>query len=225
MGETSKVGISASKVVALIGALVVIQVSIAYFYSGNVINILYGVIGLIFVAIIFMSLEIVDLKKANISYYWWILLIIGALLILFGYLVGSGYLAGILVLIAALLELLSQKKTYSASKIVALIGACYAIYESIMLFLSGSIALAIVGIVFAIVLILTLPAKIDIKIPYAWWVVLIIGFVIFTYVANDSGIIIMVAFILIIGFVIFTYVANDSGIIIMVAFILILMAY
>jgi hypothetical protein len=197
MGETSKVGISASKVVALIGALVVIQVSIAYFYSGNVINILYGVIGLIFVAIIFMSLEIVDLKKANISYYWWILLIIGALLILFGYLVGSGYLAGILVLIAALLELLSQKKTYSASKIVALIGACYAIYESIMLFLSGSIALAIVGIVFAIVLILTLPAKIDIKIPYAWWVVLIIGFVIFTYVANDSGIIIMVAFILI----------------------------
>jgi hypothetical protein len=197
MGETSKVGISASKVVALIGALVVIQVSIAYFYSGNVINILYGVIGLIFVAIIFMSLEIVDLKKANISYYWWILLIIGALLILFGYLVGSGYLAGILVLIAALLELLSQKKTYSASKIVALIGACYAIYESIMLFLSGSIALAIVGIVFAIVLILTLPAKIDVIIPYAWWVVLIIGFVIFTYVANDSGIIIMVAFILI----------------------------
>lgn len=197
MGETSKVGISASKVVALIGALVVIQVSIAYFYSGNVINILYGVIGLIFVAIIFMSLEIVDLKKANIPYYWWILLIIGALLILFGYLVGSGYLAGILVLIAALLELLSQKKTYSASKIVALIGACYAIYESIMLFLSGSIALAIVGIVFAIVLILTLPAKIDVIIPYAWWVVLIIGFVIFTYVANDSGIIIMVAFILI----------------------------
>ena len=197
MGETSKVGISASKVVALIGALVVIQVSIAYFYSGNVINILYGVIGLIFVVIIFMSLEIVDLKKVNIPYYWWILLIIGALLILFGYLAGSGYLAGILVLIAALLELLSQKKTYSASKIVALIGACYAIYESIMLFLSGSIALAIVGIVFAIVLILTLPAKIDIKIPYAWWVVLIIGFVIFTYVANVSGTIIMVAFILI----------------------------
>ena len=198
MGETSKVGISASKVVALIGALVVIQVSIAYFYTGNVINILYGVIGLIFAAIIFMSLEIVDLKKANIpAYYWWILLIIGALLILFGYLAGSGYLAGILVLIAALLELLSQKKTYSASKIVALIGACYAIYESIMLFLSGSIALAIVGIVFAIVLILTLPAKIDIIIPYAWFVVLIIGFVIFTYVANDSGIIIMVAFILI----------------------------
>ena len=200
MGETSKVGISASKVVALIGALVVIRVSISYFYSGNVINILYGVIGLIFVVIIFMSLEIIDLKKARVPFLWWILLIIGALLILFGYLAASGYLAGILVLIAALLELLSQKKTYAESKIVALIGACYLIYESEMLLLSGSpinIALSIVGFVFAIILFLTLQDKIDIKVPYAWWVVLLIGFVIYTWVTPVSGTIIMVAFILI----------------------------
>ncbi|GAH53801.1 unnamed protein product, partial [marine sediment metagenome] len=127
--ETTKVGISASKVVALIGALVVIQVSISYFYTSDVLNILYGVIGLIFAAIIFISLEIVDTKKVKIPYFWWVLLIIGVLLILFGYLAGSSYLAGVLVLIAALLEFLSQKKTYAESKIVALIGACYLIYE------------------------------------------------------------------------------------------------
>jgi len=197
MGETTKVGISASKVVALIGALVVIQVNISYFYTSNVLNILYGVIGLIFAAIIFISLEIVDTKKVKIPYFWWVLLIIGVLLILFGYLAGSSYLAGILILIAALLEFLSQKKTYAESKFVALIGACYLIYESIMLFLSASIALSIVGFVFAIILILTLQTNIDVKVPFAWWVVLIIGFVVFTYVANVSGTIIMVAFILI----------------------------
>jgi len=200
MGETSKVGISASKVVALIGALVVIQVCIGYFATGDPLNILYGIIGLIFAAVIFISLEIVDLKKVKIPYLWWVLLIIGVLLILFEFAVGPSYLGGILVLIAALLEFLSQKKTYAESKIVALIGACYLIYESVLLFLSGSptsIALSIVGFVFAIVLILTLQDKIDVKIPYAWWVVLIIGFVVFTWVTPVSGTIIMVAFILI----------------------------
>ena len=196
MGETTKVGISASKVVALIGALVVIQVSISYFYTSNV-NILYGVIGLIFAAIIFISLEIVDTKKFKVPFLWWVLGLIGVLLILFGYLAGSSYLAGILVLIAALLEFLSQKKTYAESKIVALIGAIYLIYESVMLFLSASIALSIVGFVFALLLILTLQNNIDIRVPYAWWVVLIIGFVVFTWVTTISGTIIMVAFILI----------------------------
>jgi hypothetical protein len=46
------------------------------------------------------------------------------------------------------------------------------------------------------ILLLTLFDKIDIKIPYSWWVVLIIGFVIFTWVSGVSGTIIMVAFIL-----------------------------
>ena len=59
------------------------------------------------------------------------------------------------------------------------------------------IARGIVGIIFAIILLLTLYDKIDIKIPYAWWVVLIIGFVIFTWISGVSGTIIMVAFILI----------------------------
>ena len=66
MGETSKVGISASKVVALIGALVVIQASIGYLATADVLNILYGIIGLIFAAVIFISLDIVDFKKVKI---------------------------------------------------------------------------------------------------------------------------------------------------------------
>ncbi len=97
---------------------------------------------------------------------------------------------------AAILEFLSQKKSYAPSKIVAVIGAGYLIYESIMFILRGNIALAIVGIIFGIILLLTLFDKIDIKIPYSWWVVLIIGFVIFTWVSGVSGTIIMVAFIL-----------------------------
>ncbi len=197
MGESSKVVITASRVVALIGTLVLIKDSINYFYTSNVLAILLGVIGLIIAFVVFDSLAIIDFKKLNIPYIWWILLIIGFLLVLFEYLVGPSYLAGILVITAALIEILVQKKSYTASKIVAFIGACWLIYESIMFIMGGSIAIAIVGIIFAIILLLTLFDKVDIKVPYTWWVVLIIGFVIFTWVSAVSGTIIMVGFILI----------------------------
>ena len=196
MGESSKVGISASKVVALIGTLVLIRDSIFYFYTTNVLAILFGVVGLIIAFVIFDSLEIIDLKKLKIPYIWWVLLIIGLLLILFEYIVGPSYLAGILIIIAAIIEIISQKKEYVASKIVTLVGACYVIYESIMFILGSSYAIAIVGIIFGIILLLTLFDKVDIKVPFTWWVVLIIGFVIFTWVSGVSGTIIMVAFIL-----------------------------
>lgn len=203
MGETSKVGISASRVVALIGILVLIRESITYFYTGFWLAILLGVIGLLIAFIVFDSLEIIDFKKLKIPYIWWVLLIIGILLLLFRYLASPTYtsfLAGILVITAAILEILSQKKSYSASKIVALIGAGWLIFESILYIMSENISLigrAVVGIIFAIILLLTLYDKIDIKIPYSWWVVLLIGFVIFTWVTPISGTIIMVAFILI----------------------------
>jgi len=196
MGESSKVGISASRVVALIGTLILIRDSIFYFYTTNWVAILLGIIGLIIAFVIFDSLEIIDFKKLKVPFMWWVLLIIGIVLLLFEYIVGPSYLAGALLIIAAILEFLNQKKSYVASKIVALIGAGYLIYQSIWLIIGGNIALAIVGIIFGIVLLLTLYDKIDIKIPYSWWVVLIIGFVIFTWVSGVSGTIIMVAFIL-----------------------------
>ncbi|NVM18913.1 MAG: hypothetical protein HWN80_14450 [Candidatus Lokiarchaeota archaeon] len=200
MGETSKVELSASRVVALIGILVLIRDSIFNFYTPIWLFILLGVWGLIIAFVVFDSLEIIDFKKLKIPFIWWVLLIIGVVLILFEYLVGPSYLAGILIITAAIIEILSQKKSYVASKIVALIGAGWLIYETIIYIMSGNISLigrAVVGIIFAIILLLTLYNKIDIKIPYSWWVVLIIGFVIFTWVSSVSGTIIMVAFILI----------------------------
>jgi len=202
MGESSKVGISASRVVALIGTLVLIKMCIDFFFTGAWLAILLGIIGLLIAFVVFDSLEIIDFKKLKVPYIWWVLLIIGIGLLLFEYLVRNSFtlfLAGILMIIAAVLELLSQKKSYTSSKIVALIGACYLIYECIIYILNGNallVASAIVGIIFAIILLLTLFDKIDIKIPYAWWVVLIIGFVIFYWVTAISGTIILVAFIL-----------------------------
>ncbi len=205
MGESSKVGISASKVVALIGTLVLIKMCVDFFLTGFWLAILLGIVGLLIAFVVFDSLEIIDFKKLKIPYIWWVLLIIGILLLLLEFVVSiyssysTTFLAGILVITAAILEILSQKKSYTASKIVALIGACYLIYESIMFILGGSvisITQAIIGIILAIILLLTLYDKIDIKIPYAWWVVLIIGFVIFSWITPISGTIIMVAFIL-----------------------------
>lgn len=196
MGETSKIGISASKVVAFIATLILIRDCISYFYTTDVLAIIFGIVGLVLAFVVWASLGIIDMKKLVIPYYWWVLLIIGLFLILVEYLVGPNYLAGILMITAAIVELLSQKKPYPASRIVALIGACYAIYEAIMDMLGGNIGAAIVALIFAIVLILTMT-NIDIKIPYTWWVVLIIGFVIFTWAYTVSGTIIMVAFILI----------------------------
>ena len=112
--------------------------------------------------VVFDSLEIIDFKKLKIPYIWWVLLLIGIVLLLFEFLVRESFtffLAGILMIIAAILEIFSQKKSYTASKVVALIGACYLIYESIMYILSENILLvapAIVGIIFAIILLLIL---------------------------------------------------------------------
>ena len=196
MGETSRVGISASKVVALIATLILIRDSIFYFYTANPLAIIFGIVGLVLAFVVWTSLGIIDMRQLFIPYYWWVLLIIGLFLILVEYLVGPNYLASIMMITAALIEILSQKKPYPASRVVALIGACYAIYEAIMGMLSGSVGAAIIALIFAIALILTMT-NIGIKIPYTWWVVLIIGFVIFTWAYQVSGTIIMVAFILI----------------------------
>lgn len=199
MVQASRVGISASKVIALIGALILIRDSIGYFYTRDVLTIIFGIVGLILAFIVFDSLNIIDFQKILIPFIWWVLLIIGLFLILIEYLVGPNYLAGILMLVGSFIEFLSQKKPYPASRIVSLIGGIYTIYEAVSSMIGGNptaIAIGIVAIIFAIVLILTLT-KIDIKIPYTWWVVLIIGFVIFTWFYLVSGTIILVAFILI----------------------------
>ncbi|MFX1448820.1 MAG: hypothetical protein ACFFCG_11910, partial [Promethearchaeota archaeon] len=82
MGQSSKVRISASKVVALIGTLILIRDSINHFYSVVWLPILLGILGLIIAFLVFDSLEIIDFKKLKIPYIWWVLLIIGVVLIL-----------------------------------------------------------------------------------------------------------------------------------------------
>jgi hypothetical protein len=201
LGETTKVGISASKVVALIGALIAIREAITYFFRApsDALFILWGIIALVIAIFIFISLDIIDFKKFHLPFIWWILLIFGVALLLLAFFYTGQYIACTLILIAFLLEFLSEKKTFIASKIVVLIGSCITIYESIMIFIGGASLLwvnAIFAIIFALILILSLWDKVDIKIPFAWWVVLIAGFVIFTWLSIFSGTIIMVGFLL-----------------------------
>jgi len=230
MAEAAGAKLTAPKVIALIALLFIIKESVEYFYTvalgGDALNILYGILCLLFAAVIFLSLELVSLGKVKIPYFWWIMLIIGVLLVLFAYLstalIVYPYFAGILVLMAAVIDLLSQKKPYKASKLVAIVGIGFGIYECIMLFAfpivvslfpyGNNIVCGIFGLIFAIILILTLIDKIDIKISYTWWVVLIVGFIFFAWVSPYS---------VFSGYPVTGY----GGMILLIAFILILMAF
>jgi hypothetical protein len=80
-----------------------------------------------------------------------------------------------------------QKKPYKASKIMVLVGIGFSIYECFVLFLSGS-AIAIVngvfGLILLILLIIVLFDLVDLKVlDYSWWFLLLVGFVIFTWVS------------------------------------------
>jgi hypothetical protein len=178
------------------------QNAITLFYAGDIISILLGILYIAFAVIIFISLNIVNIPKLKIPFRWIILLVIGAVdLVLALFLTGT-YLSATIILTAFLIELLSEKKTYTASKIVVFIGACIAIYESIRLMGTASlisIVNGVFGIIFAIIAILSLQDKIDVKIPYEWWIILICGFVIFTWInwIGVGGIIILIGFILI----------------------------
>jgi hypothetical protein len=204
MGEKTGVGITASKVVSLIGSLILIRDAVGFFQTSNLLLILFGVFYIIFAALIFISLNIINIPKLKIPYRWIILLIIGAVVLVFAFIWTSTYLSATLILTAFLLEFLSERKTYTSSKIVVLIGACIAIYESIRLMLIANpttIVTGIFGIIFAVIILLSLQTQVDVKIPFVWWIILICGFVIFTWVSplylGVAGTVILVGFILI----------------------------
>jgi len=198
---SNKIGLSAPMVVAFIGALIAIQEAIRFFYAaiGDPLNVLWGIIFLIIAVYTFFSLELIDLKKFHLLLNWWILLIFGIALFIIAFFYSQVYIACTLYLTAFLLEFLGGKRNHVASKVVVLIGSGIAIYQAIMVFLGGAsiqIVNAIFAIIFALILILSLWNKVDIKIPFTWWVVLIGGFVIFTWLSTFSGTVIMVGFIL-----------------------------
>lgn len=194
--------ITATKLIAFFGVLFMIADAIALFYAsrGTEIFILYGILEIVFAFVLFISLDLIDFKVIKIPYEWWILSIIGAVLIVFGVLYYDDlgyeytYFSCILVLMAGILEFLLQKKYYKASEIMLLLGSAFAIYDCFVIFLSTGNAIfediwitnAVFGLILVILLLLMIQNWIDIKIPFAWWTVLTVGFVIFMWVSPNA---------------------------------------
>jgi hypothetical protein len=212
--------ISAPKIVAFIAVLVLCQESITILLAATpgAFDLLFGILALVLAIVIFISLEFIDLSPVKIPYRWWLTLIFGVIFVALAWLTTAPatgtwkpYLGGVLLLIAAVMEILAEKKNIVHSKFVAIVGAGFAIYECINIFIlyafatTATIINPIIGLIAAAILIIIVLGKIDIKIPYTWWVVLTIGFIVFTWVsplyAGIGGTVIMISFILlIIGF-------------------------
>lgn len=229
MNESSREGLTAIKVLAFIGILLMISDAVLYFYSAAIdpLFILYGIVEIILALILFFSLELVEILPFKIPFEWWLLLVFGVIVIIFGYLgLTMSYFTGTIVTIAAIIALLGQKKEYQASKIVALLGAAFGIYDSVILILAlgdpiNGVLLtnSIFGLILAIILILTLQTKIDIKVPFAWWVVVTVGFVFFTWISASAAIAAaLMAFVPAIGIAL--PVAGWAGQLILIAFVL-----
>ncbi len=211
MGEETQ-EITAPKVVIFIAMLFMLVEAVAYFTIGGI-GILYGILVLLFIAVIFISLALVSLGPVKIPYYWWIMLIIGILLILFEFLENAfmPYFTGILVISAVIVELVTEKKDFKASKLMALVGIAFSIWDCITIFLNTAatdimIVNAVFGLILAIVLLILVLDLVDIKIPYTWWVFLTIAFVIWYWVSPNAtgfaftgfgGTLLMIAWVLI----------------------------
>ncbi|MFX1493939.1 MAG: hypothetical protein ACFFBZ_06625 [Promethearchaeota archaeon] len=225
MGEAPKGEISASKVFAFIGMLFTIALGITYFYAlafpfVPLLYVLWGIICLLIAFLIFITLGLISFGPlSKIPYQWWILLIFGAVLIVIAYFFNlplaffpAIYFPGILILMAAFIELLVEKKTYKASKMVAIVGCGFAAYECVVLFLTGgiiNIINGIFGLALIIILLLVIFNLVDFKIfDYSWWFVLLVGFVLFTWITPGT-----------------VYGGAIGGLLVLIAFILIVMAY
>jgi len=211
MGETDKLvrfeeETSPSKFIALIGVLFMIFEAIAFFYSSDpeTIFILYGILEILFAAVIFLSLSLISLWKIKIPYFWWLLLVFGAILVVFDFLAADKffvfrfmalfdftYFPAILILLAGLLELIQQKKEWKASLILTLLGAGFAIYDCILVFgyyddpgLGDGdgqfFTMGFFGLIAVIILLLTIQDWFDIRIPFTWWGLLTVGFIAFS---------------------------------------------
>ncbi len=216
--EITTEDITGPKIVAFIAVLVLCGESIAAFLANTtpIWDLLFGVISIILAIIIFISLEFIDLSPVKIPFKWWLTLIFGIILVGLAFLTTPNliggtrkpYLGGVILLTGSLMEILGEKKDIIHSKFVAIVGAGFTIYECINIFIllaAGSSIVVInpiVGIIVAVILLIITLDLVDIKIPFNWWVVLTIGFVVFTWVsplhAGIAGTIIMISFILII---------------------------
>ncbi len=207
--------ITPPKILAFIGMLYTLALGISYFFNAGAdpLFFLWGIICLVIAFLIFVSLELIGFGPVKIPYQWWIILIFGVVLVLFAYFFIGNYFPAIILCMAALIELIMQKKPYNGSKMVALVGIGFSIYECFILFLSGgaiNIVNGVFGLILLIILLLIIFDVVDFKVlDYSWWLVLLIGFVIFTWVSPFAA-----------GFPVVGY----GGTIILMAFLLILLA-
>ncbi|MBY9005151.1 MAG: hypothetical protein KGD63_00145 [Candidatus Lokiarchaeota archaeon] len=204
MGETDKLvrfeeETSPSKFIALIGVLFMIFEAIAFFYASDpeTIFILYGIIEILLAAVVFFSLSLFIFWKIKLPYFWWLLLIVGVILLFFDFLAvnsdgGFGYplmffldftyFPAILILFAGVIELIHQKKEWKASEIFTLFGAGFGIYDCILVFglykdsENGEVfTYAFFGLIAIIVMLLAYQDWFDIRIPFTWWGLLTVG--------------------------------------------------
>jgi hypothetical protein len=182
-----------TKLVLFIAMLLIFAQAIVYF--ATILLIFYGILCLVFVALIFISLDIIGLGPIKLPYWWWLMLIIGVVMILFDWLWGGWpirYLNGTLVILAVLMELVGDKMKLEGCKFMVFFGILFGIWDCITIFMNPlATPIAIVNGVFGIILMVILLILVfdffDIKIPFTWWVLLIIAFVMWTYVAGSAG--------------------------------------
>lgn len=216
MGE-ERGDMTPTKLVLFIAMLLIFAQAIGYFLLGLLlpILILYGILCLVFVIIIFISLDLIGLGPLKLPYFWWLMLIIGALLILFDWLNGGSYLNGTIVILAVLMELVGEKMKLAGCKFMVFFGVLFGIWDCITIFIGyapgGELGLVngIFGLILMIILLILVFDFFDIRIPYKWWVLLIIAFVMYTFVdgyaggfpvTGFSGMILMIAFVCVIYF-------------------------
>jgi len=216
------------KIVALMAALAVILQGNNLFWAGVnfsiPMSVLSGVFLFILGFILILTIDILNfgdptLKRIEIFekfYRFEVLLILGIIVILFEMLsinfnIGTAsalavMLGGILVITSAIMEILIKKeKTMKPSKLVALIGIIITVVEVLYLFSVPTLSNiwdACVGIVVIILLLLSMYDKIKFF-PYQWWMVLILGFILYGWVSpigtgaiGTGGTIILISFIL-----------------------------
>ncbi|MFX1377674.1 MAG: hypothetical protein ACFFA4_01145 [Promethearchaeota archaeon] len=211
MGEESR-EMTAPKIMYFIGMLFLLFDAVAYFwladsaFTGDNLLILFGVLNLILILIMFLSLELVGTGRVKIPYFWWLMLIIGALSIVFSYLIANfwnygeyfiglleifnvkpiPYFTGVLIILAVLIEVAPKIKDLKSSKVVAIVGILFTIYDCVVMIILQTytffLITAIVGIILAVILLIIVLGFIDIRIPNTWWVVLTFAFVIYIWV-------------------------------------------
>ncbi len=211
MGEESR-EMTAPKVMYFVGMLFLLLDAVAYFwladssFTGDSLLIIFGVLHLVFIIIMFLSLELVGTGRVKIPYFWWLMLIIGALAIVFSYLTANlwdygeeylqlleifsfvpiPYFTGGLIVLGVLTEVMPKIKDLKSSKVVAMVGILFTIYDCIVIIILYTqtffLITAIFGLILAAILLIIVLDLIDIRIPNTWWVILTFAFVIYIWV-------------------------------------------